>query len=364
MRPDLAIAGVAQSRYYLHGTSARLEEMIFDTTAAALADAGLTRDEVDSIVIAASDAVDGRCISSMLCAHAAGAYLKDEIKAAGDGAFALIVAALRILTGEFHTSLVVAWSKPSESRKHGSAPYNAEPFFHRPFGLNHVTATALMASAYQKRVMGTGQSTADIVAHHTSNGCSNPLLDGAAPLTVAQVRDSRPVAWPLRELEMAPPADGACALVLTRVERARDLRHRPVYVRGMGWCADSYYLGQRDLCRFAALENASSRAFAMAGAGLDSVDVAEIYDGTAWHALLALDALGLAGNTRCAINPSGGCLSAYPLVAAGLVRVVEAYLQVAGRAGERQVSNARIALAHGATGLAAQSHAVVLLSAN
>src|SRR6266545_4906793 len=108
------IAGAAQSRYTLTANPARLEELIFETTAAALADASVIREQIDGVVIAASDALDGRCISSMLTAHAAGAYLKDDIKVADEGSFALILAALRLLSGEFHTSLVVSWSKPSE----------------------------------------------------------------------------------------------------------------------------------------------------------------------------------------------------------------------------------------------------------
>ena len=106
----LAITGVAQSTYRSGGhTGRRLEDLIFDTCAAALKDAGIARDQVDSISIAASDFVDGRCISSMLTANAAGAYLNDEIKTADEGSFALISAALRLMTGHIQTSLVVAW---------------------------------------------------------------------------------------------------------------------------------------------------------------------------------------------------------------------------------------------------------------
>ena len=55
----------------------RLEEMVFDTAKAALDDAGITRDELDHVTIAACDELDGRSISSMLLSAPAGAYLKD-----------------------------------------------------------------------------------------------------------------------------------------------------------------------------------------------------------------------------------------------------------------------------------------------
>jgi len=66
---------------------------------------------------------------------------------------------------------------------------------------------------------------------------------------------------------------------------------------------------------------------------------------------------------RLAVNPSGGFLSANPSFASGLVRVAEAALQVMGRAGDRQVKGATVALAHAASGLAAQAHTVAILAA-
>lgn len=373
MEPRLVIAGAAQSRYSLRGSSARLEELIFQTTAAALEDCGLARDDVDSVVIAASDAIDGRCISSMLTAHAAGAYLRDEIKVADEGSFGLIAAALRLLTGEFHTSLVVSWSKPSEIPYGQVQTLQAEPFYHRAFGLTRTTSMALMASAYQRRFGVAESAPASVVVKNRSNGRKNDLLDGSAVATLEQVLSSPYAAYPLRALEIGPPADGACALVLTTQARARDMRQPPVYLRGMGWATDSYYLGDRDLTRFTALEKAAAQAYAAAGITdpLGQIDVAEVYDATAWHELLAYEALGFCGpgeagafasSSRVATNPSGGCLSAYPVFAAGLTRVIEAYLQVAGRAGDRQLPNARVALAQAAAGQAGQSQAVFLLS--
>ena len=62
------------------------------------------------------------------------------------------------------------------------------------------------------------------------------------------------------------------------------------------------------------------------------------------------------------VNPSGGVLAGNPYTVAGLVRVVEAYLQLIGGAGERQIDGVRTALAHGVTGPCGQSHCVMVLS--
>jgi len=351
--------------------------MVFRVASGALEDAGISRDQVDNVVIAASDAVDGRAISSMLTACAAGAYLKHETKVSDEGAFAVIAAALRLLTGAFETSLIVSWSKPSECSFAATQNVMADPFFTRPFGLNHVTSSALMAGSYRQRYSVASDVPAQVVVKNRLGGVRNPSLDDAVSVTVDEVAASPYVSYPLRELEMPRQADGAAALVLTTNEQ---LGHSRPRLSGIGWATDGYELGERDLTRFAALENAAQRAYRMAGISnpLRDLDVAEICDLTPDHELMAYEALGLCGpgegsaffrsgapavDGALPVNPSGGCLSAFPVFSAGLTRCVECCLQLSGRAEQRQAPGARTALAHGCTGYAGQSHCVMILQA-
>jgi acetyl-CoA C-acetyltransferase len=64
------------------------------------------------------------------------------------------------------------------------------------------------------------------------------------------------------------------------------------------------------------------------------------------------------------VNPSGGALSANPILVAGLARLIEATLQVRGEAGARQVENVNTALAHGFNGPCGQSHCVWIVGGN
>ncbi len=89
--------------------------MIFEAATAALADAGVERSELDGIVIAASDQVDGRAISSMLTSGPAGAYLSDEINAASSPGHAFALACMQIMSGSHRRLLVSSWGKASES---------------------------------------------------------------------------------------------------------------------------------------------------------------------------------------------------------------------------------------------------------
>ena len=77
---EVYVLGVAQHPAAERVADKRLEEMVFDTTRAALDDAAIERRRIDHVTIAACDELDGRSISSMLLAAPAGAYLKDENK--------------------------------------------------------------------------------------------------------------------------------------------------------------------------------------------------------------------------------------------------------------------------------------------
>ncbi len=109
---------------------------------------------------------------------------------------------------------------------------------------------------------------------------------------------------------------------------------------------------------------------------LKELDVVELYDAYSYMELLWYEGLGLAAEGRGAelmmsgatcmggdlpANPSGGVLSAHPVLVAGLARLAEAVLQVRGDAGERQVAGAKTALAHGINGACGQAHGVIVI---
>lgn len=190
---------------------------------------------------------------------------------------------------------------------------------------------------------------------------------------------SKYMSWPLRELNLPPKSDGACAIVLTTEEKAKKADRPVAWIKGIGWSNDTYYMGDKDLWKLSSLSAAAKRAYTMAGIKnpLKEIDVAEIYDVTSFHELMEYEALGFCKegeggkfidsgvpfiNGELPVNPSGGMLSSNPYTAVGLFRVAEAALQVSGRAGSRQVPEARVSLAHGMSGLCGQNNYVVILS--
>lgn len=374
----VAIVGIGQTKYEMVKNES-LDEIVFEAASKALADAGITRDEVDNVVIAASDQLDGRPISSMTLACPAGAYLKDEVKASDDGTLAVVLACLRLLSGVFHTSLVVSWCKCSEVPTAKVTNLSFDPFFHRDLGLNHVNTLSFQVNSYLTKNQISEKVPAKIVVKNRANAMANPYVPLAKKVSLEEVLQSPIISPPLRQLHLPLECDGACALVLTTEERVKLTTQKPVWIRGLGWAMDSYYLGERELHRLSSMAEAARQAYQRAGIKkpIGEIDVAEINEPSAYHEIMAYEALDFCtpgngyklveeGSTeltgKIPVNPSGGALAASPLFATGLVRIAEAALQVRGDAGERQLKGVRTALAVSCYGICAQGSTVFVLS--
>ena len=378
MNKKVGIIGINQTKHESAKRDTELTEMIFEVTSAALEDAQLTIKDIDSVVLAAHDLIDGRSITSMLTAPPAGCHLKDEIRLGDDGAFAVALAWMRLLSGEFNTSLVVSWSKLSEGDFDIITSLNFDPIFYRPMGFNYVTAHALQAMRFMARSGVTETQAAKVTVKNRSNARNNPLAHLKEGVTLDDVVTSKLLAWPLKELDLPPATDGACAMVLTTEENVQRSNNNVAWIKGAGWANDTYYLGDKELGELPSLGTAAQTAYKMAGIDdpLEQLDVAEVHDITSFHELMAYEALGfcrqgMAGTLidqeitsmegNLPVNPSGGALSSHPYTAVGLIRVAEAAMQVMGRAEGHQVPGVETALAHGASGMCGQTNCVLVL---
>lgn len=377
MPGKVAVVSWAQTEYR-EAYDETIREMVFRVAKEALDRAGLTREELGTVITASSDYWQGISCSNEYYLDAAGGYLKSGAKAEEDGALAFMYAFMRVASGHFDTALVVAVTKGSEIPPLATLTHlYSEPFFQRPVGIDDVNAAAMQARLYLERYGATPEQFARVVVKNLGNARRNPLACRKATLTVEEVLRSPVVADPLRELDVAPGADGACAVLLAGEETAKRLTDRPVWVRGVGWSVSSYYLGDRDLLD-GSLPDAARRAYRMAGIidPRSEIHVAELCEAYSFQELLWCEQLGFCGpgegarlleegvtalGGRLPVNPSGGVLAGNPYCARGLVRIAEAAAQVAGRAGEHQVEGVGTALAHSYHGLAGQLHSVVIL---
>ncbi len=373
----LAVVGVAQTPYERCKRELTYYDMVYDVTKRALEDAGYTLDDIDNVITISNDFCDGRTISSMAVQEAAGAHDKNVSTVEGDGTFGAFYGAMRVLAG-FRTTLVVAHFKGSEGDQRFITNAMFDPVYHRPLGIDAIASAALQARVYMARFGATEEQFAAVSVKNHGNAKNNPYAQLPMDLTVADVMASPKIADPLKLLDCSPVSDGAAAVIIANEAMAKKTRGTPVWIKGIAHCAEAYFLGDRDLADPAALREAALKAYGMAGIKdpAQEIDVVELYDAFSYMEPLWLEGMGFCeagqgaritelGTTamggRIPVNPSGGVLSAHPVMVAGLARIIECVLQLRGEAGARQVEGARTALAHGINGPCGQSHCVWIL---
>jgi acetyl-CoA C-acetyltransferase len=377
----VAVVGVAQTRFERRIVDRNYADLVYEVTTNALDDAGMRIDQIDNVITVSNDFWDGRTISSMAVMDACGAYGKNVSTVEGDGTFGVLYGAMRIWSGSFGTTLVVAHSKSSE----GSLPLITntmfDPIYYRPLGLDAISSSALQAQAYIDRREASIEDWALVSVKNHGNARYNPYAQLPMELTVEQVLASRPLADPLKLLDCSPISDGAGAIILADEDRVSESKQKSIWLKGVGYATELHYLGDRDLSEPKALTQAAKQAYKMAGVTNPKreMDFFEIYDAFSYMEPLWLEGLGIceAGEggklTRegvtgikgfLPVNPSGGVLSAHAVLVAGLVRIIEAVHQIRKTAGDHQLERARIGLAHGINGPCGQSHCVWILGEN
>ncbi|MGE3301719.1 MAG: hypothetical protein AB7M12_01235 [Hyphomonadaceae bacterium] len=325
-----------------------LGDLIFRTVTAALADAGRTIGEVETLVLAAHDLIDGRSLSSMVTAPAAGAYLKDEIRLAEDGLAAVSLAAAQVEAGQSPLVIVAAWGRASEVDFPSHARAAFDPAFAQPFGLTEAGVSAMRLSAWLARYGDAGPARAEAAAARLRRAARNPLGAGAgAPWPIR--------AYPLRDEEMPRAADIVAAMLIGAAPgKAR--------IRGVGHGTDVSDIGARDLLALPSLRAASDGALRAAGCALEDISAFEMDGFALSDEALAMEAAGLAAPgegfaayaAHTAFNRSGGGAAGWCYPAIGLLRLHDALGAL--KPGE-------LALAAGASPVGAQAHVAVVAEA-
>lgn len=236
--------------------------------------------------------------------------------------------------------------------------------FYMPFGLTAPPQWyALMARRHMHEYGTTAEQFGAVALAMRKHAQLNPaaLMHGK-PLTMADYLASPYIASPYRLLDCCVETDGAAAFIVTTVERARDLRQKPVYI--MGTAAGQPYpadeiTNRADFHR-TGLTNAAPEAFRMAGVSPADADFAQIYDCFTFEVIQQLEEAGFCKRGeggafvenggielggRLPVNTHGGLLSQAHVL--GISHVVEAVRQLRGEAGARQVPDAEIGVVTG-----------------
>jgi acetyl-CoA C-acetyltransferase len=207
----------------------------------------------------------------------------------------------------------------------------------------------------------TRKQLAAVAVKNHANGLLNPNAQYRMKVSLEDVLNATLVADPLGLLDCSPITDGAAALVLASVEKARALKPgRPlVKITGSGMATDTITLANRvDLAALPAVKLAADRAYAMAGRKPSDLHVVEVHDCFSIAEIMATEALGLfppgqggpaveRGTTAIGgaipVNPSGGLKSkGHPVGATGVSMHVVSAMQLTGTAGDFQKEGAEL----------------------
>jgi len=377
MDGKVAICGVAQTKYEQEKIDLTIMELVFEVVKKLHNDLNITNDDVGCVITSSNDFNDGRTIANMAIQDAVGSVRKAESRVSGDGAFAYAYGAMRILSGEYDTVLVVSHQKSSEGNQYLINNSIFDPFFQRHLGLDQMSASGLMANMYMTKYGVTEEQAAKVVVKNRKNGVLNPYAHLQKEVSIEDVLNSPMLAYPLKELDFPPFSDGAVAMLLASESKAKELTDTPVWLKGYASCTDTYYLGHRTMTDLVGLEGAAKEAYKMAEVSdpVKELDVAEVYDLFSAHELMSYEALGFcekgeggnfidSGETEIdgsiPVNPSGGVLCSNPTMANGLIRVAEVSLQLMGKAGKNQISDAKLGLANGMNGICSQGNCVLI----
>ncbi len=231
-----------------------------------------------------------------------------------------------------------------------------------PYGLEGLHTYA-MATQRHMLEYGTTRDQLSAVAVSARDWARlNPEAFRREPLTREEVSASRLIASPLLAGDCCLVTDGAAAIVMVRADQARDLASRPAYLLGAGQAFDGTNPALRSTLTTTVATRSGAAAFAMAGLTPADVELVQLYDAFTINVILFLEDLGfcpkgegggfvasgaIGPGGRLPVNTNGGGLSCVHPGMYGAFMLVEAFAQMAGLAGERQIPAPCVAVCHG-----------------
>ena len=375
-----AIAGLGMTPMTRSFVKSELE-LADDAVRLAVEDAGLSLDDLDGLLVnAASPTVNGMGLQSRMGLK--NLRMLYQIQQYGSTAGAMIqYASLAVASGMAETVACVFTDVPITGktlRYAQTRELSGMAGVEQASGL--IGANPRYAFAARRHMLEYGTTTEHFGAVAVSQRTwaeKNPLAVAREPMTHEDHARSRWVVDPFRLFDICFVVNGAIAVIVTTAEKARSLKQPPVYLWGWGQ-AHPGIIQERD-SQFGLRSGAVAsgrEAFAMAGIGMQDVEIAEIYDCYTYTVLVTMEdygfcakgeggpfaasgAMGRGGSIPT--NTGGGQLSGYYMW--GMTPVSEAIIQARGQGGERQVERNNVILVSGNGGIL-DYHSTLIMSPN
>ena len=373
MGRHVGIIGVGQTHHARRRTDVSAAGLVREAVDRALADAKLSMEDIDAVVVASGPVLFAAVNHpEFWVADAIDASMKPLVRvtSGGGAGFAGALAGYNQVAGGFADRvLVVAYDKLSEGALQYSISTLYDPFWGREFAVGIMGFSAAYWRARMDVLGHTEEAAAMVAVKNRKNAIQNPYAHVKKEVTVEEVLASKPLAWPLKTLDVPPISDGAAAIVLAAESVAAKSCDRPAWIQGIAYCCEADNAPERSLLLSEPLALAARKVYRAAGITNPrrQFDVAEVQEPYTSFELNYYESLGLcppggaaeliaSGATQTdgdiPVNPSGGCMGANPIGAVGVIRLIEAASQVMGKAAGIQIPNAKLALVQSGGGWA------------
>ncbi|MEM1297654.1 MAG: acetyl-CoA acetyltransferase [Pseudomonadota bacterium] len=231
---------------------------------------------------------------------------------------------------------------------------------------NPITAYALASARYMHEFGATREHLAEVAVAARGWASHNPEAFTRDPLTVDDVLSARMISDPLGKLDCCLVTDGAAAMVMTRADRTKDSRQKPVFLLGAAMAHDHRMISTMPTLTTTCAADSGWRAFQMAGMQPGDMDTVQLYDPFTITPILFLEDLGycekgegkdfvsggrIAPGGELPVNTNGGGLSCVHPGMYGMFVMIEAIRQARGDAPGQQIPDAKLCLAHGNGGV-------------
>ncbi len=370
LRGNIAIAGIGEVPTGRYPDRDCIESAV-QSAYLALEDAGLDKDEID-FVIPCGTVYQSAYNSDLICSRIIGEMgLKNvtsnaQVFSGGASSATMLKVAGSLVYSGIAKHVLCVHSDKLGTGLSGQAGIDLFAYagIHRewevPFGQHYSSIAGLVMNRYMYETGTTEEQIAAVQVSNRKWAELNPNAMFRKPLTVEEVMASKMLSTPLHAKMSNMLADGGASFIVTDASRARELTSTPVYFLGEGARVTHFSLSQEaDITRFG-YADAARDAFERAGLSPKDIDVAEIYDSYPIFQIIALEELGfvergaggayyLDGKTwpggELPVTTNGGMSSqGHTGGGGGVALLVEAARQLMGKAGERQVADARFAV--------------------
>ncbi|MCL5439395.1 MAG: thiolase family protein [Candidatus Thermoplasmatota archaeon] len=294
------------------------------------------------------------------------------------GASALHIAKSLLHARDVHSILVIGSEKMSSvpTRRSSSIIASLLDPVERSSGLTLPSLAAFLARMYIAEYDASRESMAQVSVKNHRNAMWNENAHHRKEVSAEDVLASRIIASPLTLYEYCPISDGSVSILLSGDDTAASLSGKAVRMRGSSIFSDTSQVALRDdIMQLEAVRRSSAEAMKQAGITPSDIDFAELHDmasilelveaeavgffqrGTAWKEIMegSMDPDG-----SIPVNVSGGLLArGHPIAATSLAQAHEAFLQLTGNAGQRQLNNPHYALSVSMAGFGNSATSIV-----